>query len=118
MAPSAILPDIVDVVQSKKDSLDLPFESRKRLEKAGIDLSGGYPYRPARPLYLQDVQRIQNNYREHVDPGSRADPSKSSVLAAAEEIIDSTTHIGTSPAPDKGTAEHRLPYLENAPTLK
>ena len=73
MAPSAILPDIVDVVQPKKDYLDLPFESRKRLEKAGIDLSGGHPYRAARPLYLQDVQRTQDNYREHVDPGTRAE---------------------------------------------
>ena len=95
MAPSAIIPDIVDVVQPKKDTLDLPLESRKRLEKAGIDLSGGYPYRPARPLYLQDVQTIRNSYREHVDPGSRADRSKSSLFAAAEQVIDLTTHIGT-----------------------
>ena len=95
MAPSAILPEIGDVVQPKKDNLDLPIDSRKRLEKAGIDLSGGYPYRPARPLYLQDVQKIRNSYREHVDPGSRADRSKSSLLAAAERVIDLTTHIGT-----------------------
>lgn len=43
MAPSAIIPEIVDYVQPKKDSLNLPGPTRARLEKAGIDLSGGYP---------------------------------------------------------------------------
>ena len=95
MAPTAIDPTITDVVQPKKDNLNLPLESRKRLEKAGIDLSGGYPYRPAKPLYLQDVQRIRENYREHHDPGARADSAKSALFGAAEKVIDLTTHIGT-----------------------
>ena len=95
MAPTAIDPTIIDVVQPKKDNLNLPPESRKRLERAGIDLSGGYPYRPAKPLYLQDVQNIRNTYREHHDPGARADPAKSALLGAAEKVIDLTTHIGT-----------------------
>ena len=95
MAPTAVDPTIIDVVQPKKDNLNLPLESRKRLEKAGIDLSGGYPYRPAKPLYLQDVQKIRENYREHHDPGARADPAKSALFGAAEKVIDLTTHIGT-----------------------
>ncbi|MCJ1458161.1 hypothetical protein MMC28_008532 [Mycoblastus sanguinarius] len=95
MAPMAIDPVIVDVVQPKKDTLNLPVESRKRLEKAGIDLSNGYPYRPAKPLYLQDVQKIRDTYREHIDPGARADRSKNALFSAAEKVIDLTAHIGT-----------------------
>ena len=91
----AIDPVIVDVVQPKKDTLNLPVESRKRLEKAGIDLSNGYPYRPAKPLYLQDVQKIRDTYREHIDPGARADRSKNALFSAAEKVIDLTAHIGT-----------------------
>ena len=95
MAPSAIDPIFVDVAEPMKDTLGLPPASRKRLEKAGINLSQGYPYRPARPLYLQDVEQLRNNYREHKDPGARADPKKSSLFSSAEKVIDLTTHIGT-----------------------
>lgn len=95
MAPTAIDPIIVDVVQPKKDTLNLPNESRKRLEKAEIDLSNGYPYRPAKPLYLQDVRKIRDYHREHVDPGARADRAKRALLSAAEQVIDLTAHIGT-----------------------
>ncbi|KAL8793244.1 MAG: hypothetical protein Q9195_004180 [Heterodermia aff. obscurata] len=95
MAPSAIDPIFVDVAEPIKDTIGLPPASRKRLEKAGIDLSQGYPYRPARPLYLQDVAKLRDNYREHKDPGARADPKKSSLFSAAEKVVDLTTHIGT-----------------------
>lgn len=95
MAPVAIDPTIVDVVQPKKDTLNLPTESRKRLEEAGIDLSNGYPYRPAKPRYLQDVYNIRNSEREFVDAGSRADRAKKALLSAAERVIDLTAHIGT-----------------------
>ncbi len=95
MAPTAIDPVIVDVIQPKKDTLGLPSESRKRLEKSGVDLSNGYPYRPAKPLYLQDVQKIRDYHREHVDPGARADPEKRALFSAAEKVIDLTAHIGT-----------------------
>ena len=95
MAPTAIDPVIVDVVQQKKDTLNLPPESRKRLEKSGVDLSNGYPYRPAKPLYLQDVQKIRDYHREHLDPGARADPAKRALFSAAEKVIDLTAHIGT-----------------------
>jgi hypothetical protein len=43
-------------VQPKKDSLGRPEAAKKRLEKAGIDLSNGYPYSPAKSLYLDCLQ--------------------------------------------------------------
>ena len=95
MAPSAIDPTFVDVAEPIKDTLGLPPASRKRLEQAGIDLSQGYPYRPARPLYLQDVAKLRDSYREHTDPGARADPKKPNLFSAAEKVIDLTAHIGT-----------------------
>jgi hypothetical protein len=95
MAPAAIIPEIVDVVQPKKDNLDLPAPTRARLEKAGIDLTDGYPSRPAKPLYLQDVYAIRDKEREFVDKGTLADPDKKALLGAAKEVKHLTTHIGT-----------------------
>ncbi|KAE8441321.1 hypothetical protein EG329_005516 [Mollisiaceae sp. DMI_Dod_QoI] len=100
MAPSAteVLPidsRIKDFVVQKKDTLALPAPARARLEKAGIDLSNGYPERPAKPLYLQDAIEIRNADREHVDAGARADKSKSALFSAAKEVKDLTKHIGT-----------------------
>lgn len=95
MAPAPIDPRIVDVAPPRKDSLGLPGPTRERLEKAGIDLSSGYPYRPSRPLYIDDVYNIRNFDRAHVDPGTRADPEKKALLSAAKEIIHLTRHIGT-----------------------
>ncbi|KAH8588373.1 alpha-ketoglutarate-dependent taurine dioxygenase [Bisporella sp. PMI_857] len=101
MAPSAtetalpILPTIKDYVVQKKDTLALPESARARLEKAGIDLSNGYPERPAKPLYLDDAYSIRNIEREHVEPGARADKSKSALFSAAKEVINLTNHIGT-----------------------
>ncbi|RJE27023.1 Alpha-ketoglutarate-dependent taurine dioxygenase [Aspergillus sclerotialis] len=95
MAPAPIDPTIVDVVQPRKDTLGLPTAARERLEKGGVDLSQGYPYRPSRPLYLDDVYKIRNYDRPHVDAGSRADPEKKALLSAAKEVIHLTKHIGT-----------------------
>ncbi|KAF7193415.1 Alpha-ketoglutarate-dependent dioxygenase cnsP [Pseudocercospora fuligena] len=98
MAPIAIDSRITEVVQPKKDDLGLPEPTLKRFEKAGIDLSNGYPYRPAKPLYLQDAFAIRNEPWEHIDAGARAkknNPSKSSLLRAAKKVTDLTTHIGT-----------------------
>lgn len=95
MAPAPIDPRIVDVAEPLKQTLPLPPASRKRLEKAGIDLSEGYPYRPSRPLYLDDVYKIRDHDRTHVDPGTRADPEKKALLSAAKEVIHLTRHIGT-----------------------
>ena len=53
MAPGAIIPEIVDYVQPKKDSVNLPGPTRARLEKAGIDLSQGYPVNNPKPTILQ-----------------------------------------------------------------
>jgi hypothetical protein len=99
MAPSAtevpIVPSIRDYVVQKKDTLPLPASARARLEKAGIDLSNGYPERPAKPLYLDDAISIRNEEREHIEPGARADKSKSALFGAAKEVIHLTNHIGT-----------------------
>ncbi|RDL31121.1 Uncharacterized protein BP5553_09910 [Venustampulla echinocandica] len=99
MAPSAtaepIDSRIVDFVVPKKDTIQLPAPARARLEKAGIDLSNGYPQRPAKPLYLDDASRIRNVEREHLDAGARADKSKSALLSAAKQVIHLTSHIGT-----------------------
>ena len=95
MAPAPIDPTIQDVVVPKKDTLGLPDPALKRLTKAGIDLSNGYPYRPSKPLYLDDVYNIRNKERLHADPGSRADKSKSALFSAATKVTDLTTHIGT-----------------------
>jgi hypothetical protein len=89
MAPAPIDPSITDVAEPRKDTLGLPPATRARLEKAGIDLSSGYPYRPSRPLYLDDVYRIRDQPREHVDPEKKA------LLSAAKEVIHLTRHIGT-----------------------
>lgn len=87
----------MDVAPPKKDTLGLPGPSRERLEKAGIDLTT-YPYRPARPLYLDDAYAIRNEPWEHIDAGARAaktNPSKSSLLDAATKVTHLTSHIGT-----------------------
>ena len=98
MAPiaiEAIDPSIKDVEQPRKDNLNLPDRTRARLEKAGVDLTSGYPYRPLKPLYLDDVYNIRSKDREYVDAGSRADPEKKSLLSAASEVIHLTSNIGT-----------------------
>lgn len=95
MAPAPIVPEIVDYVEPKKDTLGLPEPTLARLKKAGIDLSNGYPYRPSRPLYLDDVYKIRNKERAYIDPGSRADKEKKALFSAATKITDLTTHIGT-----------------------
>ena len=86
---------ITDVAQPKKDTLGLPPATRARLEKAGIDLADGYPYRPARPLYLQDAYEIRNEPWQHKDAGARADKSKRSLFDAASKVTHLTSHIGT-----------------------
>lgn len=98
MAPIAIDSRIKDVIQPKKDTLGIPAPAKARLEKAGVDLSHGYPYRPARPLYLQDAFEIRNEPWEHDDAGARAkisNPSKSNLLKAATKVTHLTSHIGT-----------------------
>ena len=91
-------PRIKDVAVPNKDNLGLPDAARARLREAGIDLSNGYPYRPARPLYLQDAFEIRNEPWVHDDAGARAartDITKSSLLNAATKVTHLTGHIGT-----------------------
>ncbi|KAH7347687.1 alpha-ketoglutarate-dependent sulfonate dioxygenase [Plectosphaerella cucumerina] len=95
MAPSAIDPSITETVQPRKVSLGLPEPALERLTKAGIDLSAGYPYRPLKPLYLQDVYKIRGEEVPYEDAGARADKAKTSLLSAATKVTDLTTHIGT-----------------------
>ncbi|CAL3963166.1 unnamed protein product [Diplocarpon coronariae] len=89
VAPSAaevevrpIASHIKDFVVQKKDSLPSPAAARARLEEAGIDLSNGYPFRPGKPLYLDDATSIRSEDREYVDAGARADKSKSACTRA------------------------------------
>ncbi|EFQ31073.1 TfdA family Taurine catabolism dioxygenase TauD [Colletotrichum graminicola] len=95
MVPAPIDPSITDVAEPRKDSLRLPESTKTRLEKAGVDLSNGYPYRPSRPLFLDDAYNIRNKEREYIDAGSRADKSKKNLLGAATKVTDLTAHIGT-----------------------
>ena len=95
MAPAPIDDSITDVAEPRKDTLGLPDRTLQRLKKAGVDLSNGYPYRPSRPLYLQDVYKIRNTEWKHEDVGARADKSKTALLSAATKVTDLTTHIGT-----------------------
>ncbi|KAK7433045.1 hypothetical protein QQZ08_000518 [Neonectria magnoliae] len=95
MTPAPIDPAIKDVAEPRKDSLKLPAPAQERLERAGVDLSQGYPYRPSRPLYLQDVYKIRDQPRDYVDAGTRADKSKKSLFSAATKVTNLTAHIGT-----------------------
>ncbi|TLD09774.1 hypothetical protein PspLS_11612 [Pyricularia sp. CBS 133598] len=99
MSPAPIDP-IIPIANTKappkpKQDLDIPAPARQRLEKAGIDLSQGYPYWPATPIYLQDVYKVRSKEREHVEPALRADKSKKALLGAATKVTDLTTYIGT-----------------------
>ncbi|KAL9111892.1 MAG: hypothetical protein Q9227_003742 [Pyrenula ochraceoflavens] len=98
MVPIPIDPSITDTVQPKQDTLGLPAPTLARFKKANIDLSNGYPYRPARPLYLDDATAIRGKSWDHIDAGARAaktNPSKSNLLSAATKVTHLTAHIGT-----------------------
>ncbi|KAK6434806.1 hypothetical protein LTR95_009008 [Oleoguttula sp. CCFEE 5521] len=68
MAPSAILSEFADVVPQKKHTLGLPGHARARLEKAGVDLSEGYPAH---------------------------EQTRRTLFSAAKEVKHLTAHIGT-----------------------
>jgi hypothetical protein len=90
-----------------------PENTLRRYEKAGIDISRtidsallirsakltsefseGYPYLPNKPEFVQDVEKLQTNLRDYVDPGTRADPEKKALFGAAKEVRDLSIHIG------------------------
>ena len=95
MAPALIDLPPSDYIVQKKDTLALPEPTRRRLEKAGIDLSNGYPYRPNKPLYLQDVYKIRDSPGDHDERGARADKEKKALFSAATKVTDLTSYIGT-----------------------
>ncbi|KAJ7148732.1 hypothetical protein C8R43DRAFT_1068815 [Mycena crocata] len=72
-----------------------PANTLRRYEKAGIDISQGYPYLPNKPEFVQDVEKLQTGLRDYVDPGSRADPEKKALFSAAKEVNDLSIHVGT-----------------------
>jgi len=72
-----------------------PANTLRRYEKAGIDISQGYPYFPNKPEFVQDVEKLQTNLRDYVDPGTRADPEKKALFGAAKEVRDLSIHVGT-----------------------
>ena len=77
------------------DNIQLPPDNTlRRYQKAGIDLSNGYPYFPPKPDYVQDVKKIRAERKEYVDPASRADPEKKALFAAAKTVKNLTTHLG------------------------
>jgi hypothetical protein len=66
--------------------LELPEPAKQRLQKAGIDISQGYPYIPPKPEFIQDVYAIRAEDREYTDAGTRADPQKKALFSAAKAV--------------------------------
>ncbi|OCF60226.1 hypothetical protein L486_02906 [Kwoniella mangroviensis CBS 10435] len=81
--------------EAKAEIVLPPDNTLRRYQKAGIDLSGGYPYFPPKPDYVQEVGKIRENLREYKDPGLRADKEKKALFGAAKEVRDLTKWIGT-----------------------
>ncbi|KAL9041084.1 MAG: hypothetical protein Q9214_004233 [Letrouitia sp. 1 TL-2023] len=94
MAPSAISGEDKNLdTFSPALGLQLPRNAEQRLRKAGID-PRFYPTRPQKPEYLDEVYAIRSEYREYLDPGSRADPEKKTLFKEAT-VTHLTRHIGT-----------------------
>lgn len=76
---------------------DVPKTTRARLEKYGIDLSKGYPERPAHvPLYVDEGFAIRNRPNpNYVERGKNADPEKKALFAAAKEVRQLSPLVGT-----------------------
>ncbi|KAI1261795.1 alpha-ketoglutarate-dependent taurine dioxygenase [Xylariaceae sp. FL1019] len=84
----------------------IPASTLRRFQKAGIDLSGGYPLLPAdfdylagadaaEIVYHQDAVAHAEKVHPYEDAALRADPQKRALFAAAKEVVDLTSHIGT-----------------------
>lgn len=91
MSPSA---DLTDVNGNGVAIPLLPGITRQRLEKAGIDLSKGYPQKPNRQVQYQALSG-RDHSQPYIDAGTRADKEKRSLLSAATGVIHLTKHIGT-----------------------
>lgn len=76
----------------------LPSTTRARLEKAGIDLSSGYPERPPTEdirIFLDQAEAIRSTETPYIERGKNADPEKKALFGAAKEVRDLTKHICT-----------------------
>ncbi|KAI1146588.1 putative alpha-ketoglutarate-dependent sulfonate dioxygenase [Nemania diffusa] len=81
--------------ECKFGNFTIPDVARQRMEKAGIDLSRGYPAYPPDLVYKQDVAALQPGPVEFSDPGLRADKEKKALFGAAKEVRHLTYHCGT-----------------------
>jgi hypothetical protein len=69
MAPSLAEAPISEEPIAKVFLKRLPAKSRERLEKAGVDLSKGYPWQPENPpRYIDEVIAIRNVERSVPSP--------------------------------------------------
>ncbi|EAZ63446.1 taurine catabolism dioxygenase [Scheffersomyces stipitis CBS 6054] len=76
----------------------LPEPARKRFEKAGIDLSNGYPVIPKSediPKFVDEAFEIRNKDYPYIERGANADPEKKALFGAAKEVRHLTKHLGT-----------------------
>ncbi|ODV60838.1 TauD/TfdA dioxygenase family protein, partial [Ascoidea rubescens DSM 1968] len=76
----------------------LPPSTLKRFQKAGVDLSEGYPAVPDKskiPVFLDEAFQIRNKEYPYIERALNADPEKKALLGAAKEVIHLTKKIGT-----------------------
>ncbi|KAJ8107073.1 hypothetical protein ONZ43_g6850 [Nemania bipapillata] len=104
MSPSAIEPyepavtwatPVKPITERRFGNFTIPDVARQRMEKAGIDLSRGYPEYPSDLVYKQEVAALQPGPVEFSDPGLRADKEKKALFGAAKEVRHLTFHCGT-----------------------
>lgn len=76
----------------------IPKTTKERFERAGIDISNGYPGFPKAseiPKYIDEAYAIRNKEFPYVERGVKADKEKKALLGAAKQVIHLTKHIGT-----------------------
>ncbi|KAG0669158.1 hypothetical protein C6P42_004554, partial [Pichia californica] len=76
----------------------LPKSTKERLEKAGVDISVGYPEIPPRdeiPIFVDQAHAIRDYDVEFIERGKNADPEKKALFSAAKEVINLTKNVGT-----------------------
>jgi hypothetical protein len=100
MSPSAVEPSVVEPsakknVERRFGQFTIPDVARQRMEKAGIDLSKGYPEYPRDLVYVQDVAALQPKPVDYTEVALRADKEKKALFGAAKEVRHLTFHCGT-----------------------
>lgn len=94
-APAASTAAPTKATERRFGAFTIPDVGRQRMEKAGIDLSQGYPEYPGDLIYKQDVAALQPEPVEFYDAGLRADKEKKALFGAAKEVRHLTFHCGT-----------------------